>query len=210
RVAVGSDAGVQFCHTQTEDAINGGPLHDGTQYYFAVTAYSYNPNGVPTLKVLENAQDPVPVIPQRPPSGTDRSTAQADCPVQGQVAAGPPKTTDVVTVEGANPDSVTGHQYKVFYQTPIAPETTAWGLLDVTNGDTLLQRRTNLGGDNNYPIVDGLRVRVIAPAVATPGLAAVDWICHPQDWLEGYSAFQGPFFNGGGDIAADFFVTTLN
>jgi hypothetical protein len=30
-VAFGSDAGVQFCHTATEDAITGAPLHDGTQ-----------------------------------------------------------------------------------------------------------------------------------------------------------------------------------
>ena len=209
-VAFGSDAGVQFCHTQTEDAVNGGPLHDGTQYYFAVTSYSYNPNGKPTLKVLENAQDPIAVIPQRPPGGTDRSTASADCPVQSQVAPGPRPTTDVATVEVVNPDSVTGHQYKVFYDTPIPPETISWGLLDVTKGDTLLQRRTNVSGDNNYPITDGLRVRVIGPPTATPGLAAVDFLCHPQDWLEGYSAWQGPFFGGGGDYGSDFFGSTLD
>ncbi|HKA23809.1 MAG TPA: hypothetical protein VKF80_02380 [Candidatus Eisenbacteria bacterium] len=207
-VAFGSDQGVQFCHTQTQDGVLGGPLHDGTAYYFAVTAYSYNPIGKP--KVLENAQEAITLIPQRPASGTDKSTATADCPVQGQVAAGPPKGTDVVTVEVVNPDSVTGHQYKVFYRTPIAPDTTSWGLLDVTKGDTLLQRRTNVTGDNNYPIVDGLRVKVIGPPVATPGLAAVDFLCHPQDWLEGNSAWQGPFFNGGGDYGSDFFGSTLD
>lgn len=207
-VAFGSDAGVQFCHTQTQDAVLGGPLHDGTQYYFAVTAYSYNPDGKP--KVLENAQEAITVIPQRPPGGTDKSTASVDCPVQSQVAAGPPKGTDVVTAEVVNPDSVTGHQYKVFYQTPIPPDTVSWGLLDVTKGDTLLQRRTNLSGDNNYPITDGLRVRVIGLATPTPGLAAVDFLCHPQGWLEGYSAWQGPFFNGGGDYGSDFFGSTLD
>lgn len=207
-VAFGSDQGVQFCHTQTEDAVNGGPLHDGTAYYFAVTSYSYNPEGKP--KVLENAQDAITVIPQRSPGGTDKTTAAADCPVQSQVAAGPPAGTDVVTVEVVNPDSVTGDQYRVFYQTPIAPDTVSWGLLDVTTGDTLLQRRTNKSGDLNYPVVDGIRVKVIGPTEPTPALAAVDFICHPQDWLEGYSAWQGPFFNGGADYGGNFFGSTIN
>src|SRR5262249_37565032 len=55
--AFGSDAGVQFSHTITQDALLGGPLRDGTQYYFAVTAYSVNQAGKP--KVLENPQAPL-------------------------------------------------------------------------------------------------------------------------------------------------------
>ena len=74
-MAFGSDIGVKFSHTVTQDAVRGGPLQDGTQYYFAVTSYAYNPTGLP--KVLENAQQAIRVIPQRPPSGTDEATASA-------------------------------------------------------------------------------------------------------------------------------------
>ncbi len=53
-VAFGSDLGVRFTHTGHADAVRGGPLFNGTEYFFAVTSYSYNPTGLP--KVLENAQ----------------------------------------------------------------------------------------------------------------------------------------------------------
>ena len=214
-VAFGSDLGVQFCHTQTEDAVNGGPLKDGTQYYFAVTSYSYNPVGRPI--VLENAQEAIPVIPQRPPSGTDLSTATVDCAVYGQVAVNPTRGTDRITTQVANPDSVTGHTYKVFYQNlspPVLVDTVAvsvgWGILDQTTGDTLVQRRVHKAEDSDFPVVDGIRVQVIGPYDPVPGLADVGWACHPETWLEGYSALQAPFFNGGADYSIDFFGSSLD
>jgi hypothetical protein len=74
-VAYGSDNGVQFTHTITQDAIRGGALNDATEYYFAVTSYAYGASEKP--KVLENAQQVIRVKPQRPPAGTDPSTASA-------------------------------------------------------------------------------------------------------------------------------------
>jgi hypothetical protein len=65
-VAFGSDAGVRYSHTVTQDAVRGTSLYDGTEYYFAVTSYSYNPTGLP--KVLENSQQVIrgdPAAPRR-------------------------------------------------------------------------------------------------------------------------------------------------
>ncbi len=51
---VGTNSGIQRYYVINQDYINGGPLIKGKQYYFAVTAYSYNPNPQFGTKDLEN------------------------------------------------------------------------------------------------------------------------------------------------------------
>ena len=82
-VQFGSDSGVNHSIEITQDAIKGGGLNNGTQYYFSVTAYSYDPNGAP--KTLENTQgvagfetNTVAIIPQKPIAGVDLGTAEAE------------------------------------------------------------------------------------------------------------------------------------
>src|SRR4029453_3210636 len=95
-VAFGTDAGVRFCYTATEDAIRGGPLADATEYFFAVTAYAVSPTE--RQAVVENAQQPVRVIPQRAASGTDLSTASLLCPTFIRVNPLLPPTSDQVVL----------------------------------------------------------------------------------------------------------------
>ncbi|MBN2416710.1 hypothetical protein JXO52_12760, partial [bacterium] len=60
----GSDEGLANTYTITEDAFTKGPLINGKPYYFAVTAYAYNPDELP--KVYENSKVGVEVVPSRP------------------------------------------------------------------------------------------------------------------------------------------------
>lgn len=170
-VAFGSDLGVRFSHTITQDAVKGGPIYDGTEYYFAVTAYGYNPDGLP--RVLENAQNVVRVTPQRAASGTDLATASAAPVTYLRKDTSKPPATDVVTVEVVNPEQVTGHTYKVVFDVLAPPffgdignltDVTAyhsWSLFDSTTGELKYSGQLNRNGDEDYRVVDGLKVKVV-------------------------------------------------
>jgi hypothetical protein len=165
-VAFGTDAGVRFTYTTNQDAIRGGPLHDGTEYFYAVTAYAYS--ATEKLAVLENAQVPVSVIPQRPASGTDVSSAGATV-TQSRTDQSKPPATDEIQITVADPAAVTGHDYRIVF-TPLFPPypvvagdsvKSAWNLVDVTTGDTLLFRQLNKTGDEDYQVIDGLLIKVL-------------------------------------------------
>jgi len=171
-VASGTDAGLHFTFTATEDVVRGGPLKDATEYYYAVTAYAVS--STEKLAVVENAQDPITVMPQRPASGTDPGTASATDVTYLQRDSSLPPSTTVVEVVVTKPDSVTGHIYKVFFEA-LPPEsvyvrqvgsdtatvTHVWSLVDSTASDTLIRRQLNLRGDDNYVVIDGIQVRVV-------------------------------------------------
>lgn len=176
-VAFGSDVGVRYRHTITQDAVRGGPLNDATEYYFAVTSYSYGPSETP--KVLENPQAVIRVTPQSYPAGTDPSTASATPVTQSLVDTAKPPATDQVVVTVVNPSLVTGDDYRVTFtplsmpypQIVIGADTLdilhSWNLINATTGDTLLKNQLNRTGDEDYQVVDGLLVKVIgsyAPA----------------------------------------------
>jgi hypothetical protein len=190
-MAFGTDAGVQFSYTIDQDGIRGGALHDGTEYYFAVTAYAVSPTE--KLAVVENAQEVRAVTPQRPALGTDPLTASVGCPTYTQANPALPPTTDRVTVEVIDASAVTGHTYQVTF-TPATPPypvvngdtvRVLWNILDATTGQTLARDLVNKAGDDDYVVVDGIRIRVIGPQADSLGLVEADFLCHPQRDLEG-------------------------
>src|SRR5262245_21131581 len=214
-VAFGTDAGVRFTYTTDQDAIRGGPLHDGTQYYYAVTAYAYSPTE--KLAVLENAQVPVTVIPQRPATGTDVSTAGATV-TQSRTDQSKPPATDQIEITVADPAQVTGDNYRIVF-TPLFPPfpivagdsvKTAWNLVDVTTGDTLLFRQLNKVDDEDYQVVDGLKIRVLGAYKPTfQNAAYLNNVSANRRALGGVN-FTLPFFEGGASAAVDFFGSTLD
>ena len=213
-VAYGTDAGVQFTYTTDQDAIRGGPLHDGTEYYYAVTAYAYSPTE--KLAIVENAQVPIRVTPQRPPLGTDPSTAGATV-TYSRVNPSLSPATDVIDIKVVNPDSVKGHNYRITF-TPLFPPyprmvvgadtfnvTFGWNLTDVTTGDTLLKRQINKTGNEQYQVIDGMLIKVIGAYVPAFQEAA---------YRNNNSAHRRPIagvnaglesFGGGAGVGASFF-----
>ena len=218
--ALGSDAGVAFCHTVTQDAIRGGRLNDGTQYYFAVTAYSYNPTGIP--KVLETAQTSIRAMPQRSALGTDLSTASATDVLYQRIDTQKSPATDVISVNVVNPDSVTGHIYKVTFQPTAPPPVTqtvgadtatvlySWTLTDSTTGTVLLSNQLNRRGDADYRVLDG--IQVVEAGKYFPNLQDVSYVnnntAHRRA-LEGVNFGLG-FFDFGADYGYNFFGSTLD
>lgn len=110
-IQYGTDSGVRRYFIDSVDVFNGGkPLHNGTPYYFAVTAYSYNPKGVP--RSLENPTSLITVIPQSTAPGV---TAAAPGLVSN------PNVTHVGTADASvaltvvNPNILTGDKYQVTF-----------------------------------------------------------------------------------------------
>mgnify|MGYP001606574033 CR=1 FL=1 len=214
-VAYGSDAGVSYCHTVTQDAIRGGKLNDASEYFFAVTAYSYGPTERP--KVLENAQAVVRVMPQRWASGTDPSTAHVDSFTYSRVDPLKPPSTDVVTATVVNPNLTNGDCYKVTFSPLPSPVTVGtelvtvgWNLLNTTAGDTLLKHQVNKSGDADYQVKDGFQVKVVGQY--SPKLQDAAYRNLNTDHrraIEGVN-FGLPFFGGGAGYGWDFFGGTLD
>lgn len=225
-VIAGSDAGIEYEIEITEDAVVGGPLHNGLDYYFAVTAYSYpvlDPESVPKgLRVLNGRPTPVVVTPQDDPMGTEWATASVagDTATYSRIDNGIPPTTDFVLVEVIDESAITGHDYQVRFidaypdtiidTTLIPPDTELiwpdtvdlyqsngivntvhkfWEVWDVTTGEKRLKKQYNKAGDDDYLVVDGVRVKVFgehSPALVSVtymnnntahdrGLSWVDW-----------------------------------
>ena len=64
-VQKGADTGLRHSHTVLRDAVGDRPLAQGREYWFAVTPYVYNADGVP--QVIEGLRSPVSAVPQRAP-----------------------------------------------------------------------------------------------------------------------------------------------
>ncbi|MBK7500984.1 MAG: hypothetical protein IPI19_18370 [Ignavibacteriales bacterium] len=111
-VQFGNDTGIKRFISITNDAVDGGiPLVNGIKYYFAVTAYSYNPDLAAVPNNLENPIAILTVIPQTPNPGVtygDESGGSVAIVHEGTADGGP-------TVNVVDPAATTGHDYEVFF-----------------------------------------------------------------------------------------------
>lgn len=72
-----------------------------------------------------------------------------------------------VTAQIANPAVTTGHDYRVTFQLADTEDHYTWALTDRNTALDVLTGQLNQSGDDNYSIVDGLKVKVIGK---TPGV----------------------------------------
>ncbi len=106
----GTDSGIKRYFVDSVDVFNGNkPLNNGSPYYFAVTAYSYNPKGVP--QSLENPIAIVTVTPQaNAPGVTTTNLGNSNTTVEHSGLA-----DATVSVKVIDPLKVTGHQYQITF-----------------------------------------------------------------------------------------------
>jgi hypothetical protein len=157
----GTDIGIKRSYLTSTDAVGKRSLINGTTYYFGVSSYSFN--GSPSAKPTQLESTPAlkAVVPQWAKPGTIYAASAGDT-VQ--------VTLSGATSEGAaipivvDPTKITGHTYKVTFHN----DSTAgllWDLTDVTTGVVRVRNQKNQSGDENYPIVDGMLVKVTGPSV---------------------------------------------
>jgi hypothetical protein len=156
----GKNEGLRFSLDVSDDAFRGGPLINNKEYYFAVTAYSFDvEHAVPFLigvnevgtisEVLESAVNTVPAVPK------GSSAIQT---VEAQQIVGDP-IGGRVSVEQLILNDLIDSTYTV----TLASDQT-WTLTADVSGDTLLADQPNLSGDFDYPITRGFMTRMIGPA----------------------------------------------
>jgi hypothetical protein len=157
----GTDHGVDFQLDITQDRIKGGNLINNLDYYYAVTAYSYDVlndttyivggNQIGTVsEVLESARNPIRIQPR---SSSAIFTVSADA-----TSSGPLNPDGTVDAEQVVQGDITGDQYRVTLD-----DLERWTLTNVTDATTLLSNQTNIGGGFDSPVTEGFMLRVTAP-----------------------------------------------
>lgn len=172
------DTGVQRMYRATTDPLRGGrPLSNWNPYWYIVTAYGYNPHGIP--KILESPLTTIEAVPQPPPEGLQTTANFRDL-----IAAATPDTTFNAThtstgalSEGQlqviviNPSKITGKDYEVTFEQDATTSSISWNLdrLDVGGKTRVLAKQTNQTGDDGYMVVDGLMIKIIGPVPGMKG-----------------------------------------
>lgn len=182
----GTDSGIQRNFVITKDFINDRPLRMGTPYYFAVTAYNFNPDPTVPEPSLESALDKIEVIPQDPVPGTFYN-AKPNSDVEITHPAG--ASDGVVSVKVVDPAAVTGHNYEVFFTPNADSSELLWNVRDVTANKVVIQNKKQASSlttpDIDQPIADGLKIIVTGPALNFKNFQVVANANGPLDPPEG-------------------------
>ena len=184
---VGADFGLRRNLRLSTDALRGGPLVNGQDYYFAVTAYNRATGEAAAVTTLESSPQLLIATPQSPPLGT-RYGSEADQVFPATHTAGASDGT--VTASVVDPTQTTGHEYQVSYATD-ADGNTVWNLRDQTMGSALLSGQTDQDGNAFYIGSDGFEVRVSGPPAGMK-----DWDAAERWWTWGGAEWGAEGFGG--------------
>ena len=151
-VQIGKNTGISRFITLTQDAITKKALLNGQAYYFAVTAYGYNPSPTVPFHALESSLNVITVTPHSPNPGT-RYVAGGTV-INAKHTAG--ISDGVVKAVVIDPTKVTGANYQVTFNSN--------GSWTLTRGSqVVLDNQTNQSGNADYKPADGLEVIVTGP-----------------------------------------------
>jgi len=190
-VQFGTNSGVKRYFRINRDRIRNRPLANGQTYYFAVTAYSFNPGFRPEdpFRTMESAPVIISVTPQSTKPGVRYGAASGDTLKTIHRGISDGRVWPIVI----DPGKLSGHTYKVTFDT-LAGET-VWSLIDSTANKVLLANQKNQSGDDNYSFTEGLQVKVLGPP---PGVK--DWEIpsgtRRWTWAGGADGFGFEGFNG--------------
>jgi hypothetical protein len=203
----GTNSGITHQVRIDQDAILGGPLVNFREYYFAVSAYSYEirklepyflgPNQVGVLTAsLENSPASVTGIPKA-------STGVLE--VEAEHVEG---TSDgAVSIAYVVQDSILEHDYEVTFVAnpdPEAADPFLWTLTDLTTSEVLLSEMTNQSTDFDSPETNGFVANVMGPP-----LAIKDWEWGGGDRWISWVDWGGSGFHGGAGLGFEFFGSNL-
>jgi hypothetical protein len=166
-VQTGSNSGIKRYIDLKTDYIRQRPLVNGQTYYYAVTAYAYNPDPTSPFRALESTPVVLAVTPQSPPPGTRYYGTVGDT-IKAVRKQG--KSDGEVFGLIVDPTMLTGHTYEVRFE-EVGGEIT-WKLINKTANQTKLTGQKNQSGDDVYLVVDGIQFKVVGPP---PGPKGWEW-----------------------------------
>jgi hypothetical protein len=143
-IQTGTDSGIKRYYVDSVDVFSANkPLNNGTPYYFAVTAYSYNPKGV--QQSLESPIALITVTPQSNPPGVTSSTL-GDFSSSKVIHSGLSNAS--VNVKVVDPLLLTGHTYKVVFHPETYSLDSSGVWTDVTAVSKKLRKAADLTGSS--------------------------------------------------------------
>lgn len=165
----GNDTGIKrYLNIQNDELKGGTPLINGIKYYYAVTAYSYNPDPNAVPNNLENPLSIITIIPHSLNPGVRHSSIVGDTVKTVTHTKGISEGLVIPIV--VDPAKLTGDSYKVTFDT--LNGNTVWSITNVTKNKVVVSKQANQSGDDDYFTVDGMVVKVTGPA--TPGMKS--WV----------------------------------
>ncbi len=166
-VARGTNSGIERFIRITEDKFRNRPLVNGRNYYFAVTSYSVNLDGVP--KVIESPLLVQVVQPHFPNPGTEYSYNYGDEITEVENIVGDNNATFDISV--FNPDLIDGKTYQVEFNGSGNSKT--WSL--ISEGEAIIQDNSSFDGTQEHFVFRGFNFGVIdAPSEGLRRIAQVD------------------------------------
>jgi hypothetical protein len=203
-VQFGTDQGaIQRKYSTTQDWVRGTPLVNNQRYYFAVTAYAFNPSPTAVPNNLENSivavsgsDGNVGLVPQGAKPGM-RFAAVAGDTLKVTHSAG--SSDGTVTPAVINPTALNGHAYDVSFATRKDPADDAdklfWVLKDQGSE---VYASPNISGGGFYPDISGFNINVVGPP---DGMKSYSYVPSANRWitwsgsdlwaLEGFSGAMG-------------------
>lgn len=163
-VAFGANTGLTRNLVLSSDKLSGMGLYNYKNYYYSVNSYAVNAAVSP--KIAESGFKVVTVMPYSAPLGIAAKAKTTDV-IQSTHAAGVGDGNAVGVVVDAL--KLTGHTYQVTFTE--SEGNFLWNLADKNTGTTLVQDNANQTGDEDYPIVDGMKFYVTGPP---PGMKAYE------------------------------------
>ena len=151
----GSDTGLQYSFKPTIDYINNYHFVKGKNYYYAVTAYAFNPAANANPTNTESNFQPGNVAYNYNLSGPNYGDTVQVTHIAGQSLGN-------VTVIVNDPSKLTGHSYNVLFDT-LYGGAIVWDLKDMTNASVIISMQPL----NTSQIIDGVNITVTSP---NPGM----------------------------------------
>ncbi|MFH1571192.1 MAG: hypothetical protein ABIL09_24595, partial [Gemmatimonadota bacterium] len=197
---IGTDFGVRRFLKVATDALRGGPLVNGQEYYFAVTAYNRNTAVGAAVTTLESSPQIQICVPQAPPPGKRFQAEAAQVLTASHPSGGSDGAVAAVVVD---PTQTTGDSYKVTFAND-ADGATVWSLTNTSTNTVLLANQTtqlaSTSASGPYIGAQGFEVRV-----AGPPNGMKDWGAPAMPFTAWKASADAVDANGNGVLdAADF------
>jgi hypothetical protein len=206
-VQFGTDAGLQHMLEVTNDAIIDRPLVNNQPYFFAVTAYSYNPDPEATPRQLESTPIIIEVRPRMTDPGVKLGAQYAET-INVTHTSG--VATGSVLVKVVDPEALTGDTYEVTFSSTgkvqveydvygdgseievLDLDSYAWNLTNLTKNQKLIDKSPNYNGlASDYYIVDGFQIGLSGsgyftqykPDFSHNEILRIDWVGGPEVYV---------------------------
>jgi hypothetical protein len=206
-VQFGNDTGIRRDLEINLDQVRGGvPLINGIKYYFAVTAYDYNPDPTAVPNNLENPLKILTVIPHTKNPGEVFGAEYADTIAVSKERTDPniPFSDGYVYPVVVDPRLLTGMDYKVTFEN-LGDTLDIWNV-DRSDGVRVLENQTNQIANFESPIADGIQFRVLGAAQDFKGFditANGNGVVEGGDYANSYEIT--PFPLDGIGVSADWY-----